>query len=389
MLSDFFIRFCNQLSKDVLEAVRSILEEEDITWEQLPWKAQFAPVIIRSLPYHKNADAVNPAINGVSGLGGTSKIYLNSKISPSFRPKNTALLVSTGINCIKDAIQKHQIKYPVFFKPDIGERSTGVQFIASEKALEEIVLHKNKNYIIEEAIRATSEFCVSIKRNLTTQLFEVFSFTERVVPTIIGDGKRSVRKGIELLKITFVQKENIIQGLEDAFLASILPKDEEYEVVKTASIAFGTQYVNHLKSLSEAQKIKLENQVARALINTEGFNIGRFDIKANSVTDLLEGDFKIIELNAEGGMPTHVYEEGLTLDEKQKIIDDYFLMLINYADTIVREGYRSAGIIKNFKDMYVGAKNQERSVLQRQEENKYLKKLFRKTVQIRKKRLFS
>jgi Mg2+/Co2+ transporter CorB len=63
----------------------------------------------------------------------------------------------------------------------------------------------------------------------------------------------------------------------------------------------------------------------------EQLNVGRFDFKADSVEDLLVGRTAVIEINAAGGIPTHVYDTKRTIPEKYNILQDHFDTMVSIA----------------------------------------------------------
>lgn len=53
-------------------------------------------------------------------------------------------------------------------------------------------------------------------------------------------------------------------------------------------------------------------------------SVWRFDLKADSLEELLLWNLKIIECNAWGGIPTIVYDEVLTIKDKYLLLHKHF-----------------------------------------------------------------
>jgi hypothetical protein len=365
-----FKQFRSKLAANSLQAVGLLLEQKKITWEQLPWQIQFLPTVIKYLPVVGTINTINPDISGISGLVGASKAHLNTKVHPDFRPKDIVFEVGTTVAAMQKIVAERKILFPAFIKPLQGERAAGVQFLPNQAALANAVLEPARAYLIEEAIMTQSEFCISVVRDLATQIFWVFSITERVIPTVIGDGKTSIQKLIPLLDIPDLQKQKILEALEPEFLAKVLAHNVVQTVVRTASISYGTNYVK--QRLTLAQKKLLEQQLNKVLSDATGFNIGRFDIKANNLDELLAGKFKVIELNGIGGMPTHVYETHLTIDQKQAILNEYFDLLQNFSRQQVGLGLRPSGFWSALRQITASACNQDRPDSLKRLERQYL-----------------
>lgn len=355
---NIFKRFRYALAATALRAVDLLLKQKKMTWEQLPWQIQFLPSVIKYLPVVGSINTINPDIGGLSGMVGASKVHLNTKVYPDFRPKDIVFEVGTTVSEMQELVTERKIFFPVFIKPIRGERAAGVQFLPNKSALSKVVLDSNRSYLIEEAIMTTSEFCINVVRDLATQMFLVFSITERVIPTVIGDGETTIKALVLLLDMPVLQKQKIVSALEIEFLDTVLARNISQTVVRTASISYGTNYVN--QRLTLAQKKLLEQQMNKVLSHATGFNIGRFDIKANNLDELLAGEFKVIELNGIGGMPTHVYETHLSLNQKQAILNEYFDLLQNFSRQQMALGLRPIGFWAALRQIVGAACKQDR-----------------------------
>jgi hypothetical protein len=60
---------------------------------------------------------------------------------------------------------------------------------------------------------------------------------------------------------------------------------------------------------------------------TKHFYYGRYDIKCNSIEDLKNGKFSILEYNGSGAEPHHIYGAGNTLLQAYKIILHHWKVL--------------------------------------------------------------
>ena len=66
--------------------------------------------------------------------------------------------------------------------------------------------------------------------------------------------------------------------------------------------------------------------------NIDGFNIGRFDIKVNSMEELLNGKtIKIMELNGISSEPAHIYDPNCTLWNAYQALMQHFSLIYQIA----------------------------------------------------------
>lgn len=368
---NFFKHFRQQLATDTLRAVQILLEQENLTWEQLPWQIQFLPSVIKYIPLVGVANVINPDIDGISGMVGASKAHLNTKVNPHYRPKDLVFTAKSFPETLLPVLKQKKLSFPLFIKPVQGERAAGVQFLPSEADLLALELETEREYLLEDAVMTQSEFCISVVRDITTQKFHIFSLTERVIPTVTGDGQHSIAELIQTLPLTEAQKQKVLGALEADFLTTVLPKGLDQVVVRTASISYGTEYVRYDHTLSKAKLQAITEQINTVLTAASGFNVGRFDIKADALDDLVSGNFKVVELNGIGGMPTHVYERHLSLIQKQTILDEYFTLLNDLAQQLIQTGKQPMGFWTAIRHLRRCTQAQPRSDELKKLERKY------------------
>lgn len=65
---------------------------------------------------------------------------------------------------------------------------------------------------------------------------------------------------------------------------------------------------------------QLEKIIDDVTKKVPNFHFGRYDIKAQSVEELNNGNFKIIELNGMGSLPTHIYDPKHTVRNAYKTL---------------------------------------------------------------------
>lgn len=307
-------------------AIKYILEEKGKTFEQIPWETQFLPIVIKHIfriGYLKN---VNPGMSHFSGMIDIPKSEINKHLPKKYLPKTILCTKDQTLLQILRKKKSLKIMYPIICKPNTGERSSGVKFITNDTELAIYKDESEKDFLLQDFCPYTSEFGVAVERKKATH-FSITSLAEKQTPTIVGDGKNTIKELIKKLKVTKEQQAKILENASATELEKIPEKKEHISIVRTASISLGTKIIDIRDKITPA----LEKKVSEVLKGYKDFNMGRFDIKANSLEDILKGKFIIIELNGINGIPMHVYDDKFSLEEKYQEIKAYFNRIHTFA----------------------------------------------------------
>ena len=283
-------------------------------WEYWPSWTFYLPllpyllkkVIVQGAPYTHFLH-VNPSIP-YSGHGNESK-YETLKLLPNkLVPKSTLLSLDQPLKVWK----KHIDKYPVIIKPDIGYRGLGVFKIKDENELEkcyqkhfEPIRKSQPDFlvILQEYIQTNEELSIFTVKDPKTGQFFISSLTQKEFLQLEGDGISTI---LHLLKkhprgkfyVTQYQKKELA-------LDRVLKKGELWRPNEIGNHSRGTRFININNQISEALSQNFNNLA----LSIKDFNYGRFDIKAEQLKDLEQGqNFKILELNGVMAEPVHIYD---------------------------------------------------------------------------------
>ena len=116
---------------------------EQFFWKDLPWIIQFWPAITF---FFDDRDLVNflnpcPELGGMSGFIGYSKKVLHDTFPSQYMPQTITFSQNPGIEKVLQKMKEERLSFPVFCKPDVGERAAGVKRISSS---EELALYLEK-----------------------------------------------------------------------------------------------------------------------------------------------------------------------------------------------------------------------------------------------------
>ena len=166
--------------------------------------------------------------------------------------------------------------YPVFLKPEWGQNSKGIQRADSLPEFEQLRLLKPNSkvqYLVQQGAKQKIEF-------------EIF-----IIPAV-SDGAN------ECISITQV----------------INRSGEDFPINGIHNVA--TAYLDITDQLSRQQK----QQLYTTLRTIGSFNISRMGLRANSIEDVLSGNFSIIEINLFFPMPLILLCSNVSLRAKWQFI---------------------------------------------------------------------
>ena len=166
--------------------------------------------------------------------------------------------------------------YPVFLKPEWGQNSKGIQRADSLPEFEQLRLlkpHSKVQYLVQQGAKQKIEF-------------EIF-----IIPAV-SDGAN------ECISITQV----------------INRSGEDFPINGIHNVA--TAYLDITDQLSRQQK----QQLYTTLRTIGSFNISRMGLRANSIEDVLSGNFSIIEINLFFPMPLILLCSNVSLRAKWQFI---------------------------------------------------------------------
>jgi membrane protein DedA with SNARE-associated domain/pimeloyl-ACP methyl ester carboxylesterase len=193
--------------------------------------------------------------------------------------------------------------YPLVLKPDIGYRGQGVGIVGSEEEARAYLDTCPVDVIAQPRIDGV-EFGVFYMRDPDEESGRVTSITGKEMPTLTGDGIRT----IEELILTDDRAVCMAGFFIDQFGEYVFDVPKEGEVVPLTQLGThcrGAVFLDRSDLLSD----ELEAEIDRISKAYEGFYFGRYDIRAPSEKDFRAGrGLKIMELNGLTSESAHIYD---------------------------------------------------------------------------------
>ncbi|PYJ92003.1 MAG: hypothetical protein DME62_14405 [Verrucomicrobia bacterium] len=253
--------------------------------------------------------AANPGM-ATGGFIGESKLEILNELrgtSPEFVAEAFLLdgrTTSDRLLSLHGLCLQHSITLPFILKPDVGQRGNGVRLIRSMRGAFEYLEQVNAPVIVQRYVAGPHEAGVFYYRFPGESHGHIFAITEKIFPTITGDGIRIVEELIcadsraVLMAGTYLRRFAKRRN-------EILASGEVLKLVETGNHAQGCIFRDgmHLRTN------ELERVIDRISRKLPGFFIGRYDMRYENEEDFKQGrNFQIVELNGASSEATCIYD---------------------------------------------------------------------------------
>ena len=289
-------------------------------WEYWPFGVVQLPLIFMWIAYSIREkspfyfSASNPGIVS-GGMMGESKYEVLKMVPSDVTPTTLLVKLPATAEDIEKQMKEAGLRFPVIFKPDLGERGWMVRRI---NTLEEAAVYLREikiDFIVQEFVDLPLEFGVFYVRFPSAAQGTVNSITMKEFLSVTGDGIQTLQELI-LQKDRALLQWEVLKEKYKTRLQEIVPAGERMELISIGNHCLGTKFLNANHLINErliASFDKISQQV-------KGFYFGRYDLRCASVEDLEEGKVKIVELNGCGAEPAHIYQPGTSLWGAMKVL---------------------------------------------------------------------
>jgi hypothetical protein len=249
---------------------------------------------------------INPNIYQ-SGLFGHSKFEVLQYIPKKVLPKTIYSEKNTPIKDIKFLLRENNMKLPLVVKPDTLYRGIGVQKILSYDDLENISI--DDALVFQELSIKKKEFGVFYIRYPNQPSGKVVSLIEKEFMYFIGDGFSTLDELINNHPRAWLYQKTLQEYFSKKEYSSVPIKKSIISANFVGSHNKGTIFLNKNKNITPRLS-KVFDVVTK---NVPEFYYGRYDVKADSIEHLENGDFEILELNGALAEPVHIYDPSTTI----------------------------------------------------------------------------
>ena len=249
--------------------------------------------------------SANPGLE-FGGLVEYSKSAMLMGIPSKYLPASHYFPGIPAVTEVEEAMRNLDLSYPIFLKPDMGERGRGVQRIGSRAELESYLRNARPALILQEDITYNLECGVLVIKDPLSAAVHISSIVIKEPLSVRGDGLSTLATLIRRGERTRYHRK-ILHGLYRSELDEVPSSGEERILMDIGNHARGSTFRNGNSHISPA----LCNVFAPLMDCIANFYLGRFDVKARNFRALEAGEFTIIEINGVNSEPAHIYELGI------------------------------------------------------------------------------
>lgn len=278
-------------------------------WEYWPAQAIYIPMLFYFLwllirgRQPQYFTAANPGIY-FGGMGVESKYETLQKIPEKLRPVSVLVKAGDSFDQTLQKLHTAGIGFPLFAKPDIGFRGLLVKRIATAAELEAYLSRFPLDFIVQGLIDYPMEVGVLYYRMPDEKQGTVSSLTLKEFLYVTGDGVSTVLELVKNKPRALLQLDRL-RDTHAAVLDTVPPAGQQVSLGAVGNHSKGTRFIDGCHLITPelcAHFDRLSHQM-------EGIYYGRFDLKCQSLDDLVTGEhLKVIELNGVCAEPTHIYD---------------------------------------------------------------------------------
>ena len=200
--------------------------------------------------------------------------------------------------------REHAVTLPFILKPDVGQRGNGVRLIRSMRDALDYLVEVEAPVVLQRYANGRHEAGIFYFRFPGKARGQIFSITEKIFPTITGDGVRTVEELIGADSRAALIARTYLRRFAHR-RSEILFAGEVLKLVETGNHAQGCIFRDGRRLRTNALERVIDN-ISRKV---PGFYIGRYDILYENEEDFKQGrNFQIVELNGASSEATNIYD---------------------------------------------------------------------------------
>ena len=200
--------------------------------------------------------------------------------------------------------REHAVTLPFILKPDVGQRGNGVRLIRSMRDALDYLVEVEAPVVLQRYANGRHEAGIFYFRFPGKARGQIFSITEKIFPTITGDGVRTVEELIGADSRAALIARTYLRRFAHR-RSEILPEGKVLKLVETGNHAQGCIFRDGGHLRSDALESVIDN-ISRRI---PGFYVGRYDIRYENEDDFKQGrNFQIVELNGASSEATNIYD---------------------------------------------------------------------------------
>ena len=285
-----------------------------LKWEFWPARLFYIPIGLNYLRLSLKYGGFNlPTIANpgmyTGGLVGESKFATLQQLSwtsAAFTARSGVIqaAIPARMERLEALCREQFLDLPLVLKPDVAQRGSGFKLVRAWDEARDYLNQVTEDVVAQEYAPGPCEAGIFYYRFPHEERGRIFAITEKVFPVVTGDGTRTVEELIladaraAIVAKTYLQRHRAIRG-------TVLPLGQSLKLVEAGNHCQGCIFRDGMHLWSPALEARID-EISRKL---PGFNIGRYDVRYPSETDIRNGEnFKIVELNGASSEATSIYD---------------------------------------------------------------------------------
>lgn len=251
--------------------------------------------------------AANPCMR-FGGLIAYSKSEVTKLVPRKYLPHTIYVNANSDKEGILRELGEKGMSLPLIIKPDVGERGKGVKILRTTDELNATISSITDRMLIQTFENLPLELGVLYSRHPEEAIGKITSVVIKEFPVVIGNGKSTLQELI-LANIRTRLSYKVHFKRFQSRLKEVPNVGEKIQVVSIGNHMLGTTF-NSGNHLITDKLTEMFDSLSKQI---DGFFIGRFDVRTNSIADLEKGDFKVIEVNGVNSEPCHIFHPGRSI----------------------------------------------------------------------------
>lgn len=325
------------------------LREKLTNWELWPFNLIYAPLGPLWLWYAIKAKCfwfftpTNPTLT-FAGFEGEGKKEMYDLLPEGLYPTTAYASPKQPFTEIQKIMAEKGFTYPLCVKPESGLKGLLFRKVDNEEKLRFYHERVPVDYVMQELVEAPLEVSVFYYRYPSAQTGTISGFIQKEMMHLFGDGKSTLWE----LILQHPKAKHRLEEMRikhEKQLTTVLPNGEKYILTYAANLNRGARFTN-LEHLIDNRLLHIFDPLSHRC----QFYYGRYDIKCNSIEELKQGKYMILEFNGTGAEPNHVYNAGFSWFKALAVFAHHWRVMYeigkyNYRHNGVRywgnrEGYR-------------------------------------------------
>jgi hypothetical protein len=208
-----------------------------------------------------------------------------------------------ALSAIRTFMQSEQLTYPIVLKPDCGQRGEGVRVAHCERDVRTYLERIPGDLIVQEHIPGP-EYGIFYYRLPGEERGQIFSVTEKYMPTITGDGVHTLEDLVCLDRRAACQEKAYHHANRDRW-QEVIPAGKTVPLVEIGTHCRGAIFLDGEREVTEA----LAESNDRNSPSYPGFYFGRLDVRCLDGQSIGAGSgYRVLEINGVTSEATHIYD---------------------------------------------------------------------------------